>query len=474
MELSGTLIRNINQLPLSNKAMLIAKELDVQIDMPVVYWTDYPGKRNDTARMPYKHNQYWVTVKPQTEQKEFDRIVLHNLLRGLMNTRRCHSLIIDDDYLYIHKQEEQKKLVHLCKHINAFATTEICRLFFNKRGIYASARTRRIKFEGLAKQTAIFNNIDRFEKEDLLSSIPILLFSLDLSVYAYLNTKFRQKIPYVLSKIRSETISERIKKYVEDIVLLLRENEDHYSDDKIDNALVFLFNGICSVFDLPNSFHTETFYDYYADESVSVKGIEQLYSFVPEDIDNSLFYVKCVKSINTILCIIQEGLDTFEHKPILDFHINIADSKKIEAYADGNDTDGYFITITKAFLDKVKGFSETCELPEDVPDCTEVYGITIRERIFKCMLFAAVLHEYAHFLNGDCDNKNDLTKPEREKRADKISKQLFLKYGVFQYNCIPSGNPEEESQRIISNLILDRSALEFSLNTLHSWRRADC
>lgn len=37
MELSGTLIRNINQLSLSEKAMTIAKELDSQIDMPVVY-----------------------------------------------------------------------------------------------------------------------------------------------------------------------------------------------------------------------------------------------------------------------------------------------------------------------------------------------------------------------------------------------------------------------------------------------------
>lgn len=379
-------------------------------------------------------------------------------------------MIIDDDYLYIHKQEKQKELTHFCKHINAFATTEICRLFFNKRGIYTSARTRRKKFEGLAKQTAIFNNVERFEDEALTSAIPIFLYSLDLSIYAYLNTKFRHRIPYVLNTIRSATIAEKIKKYVEDIVSLLRENEDHYSDDKIDDALLFLFNGICSVFGLPNSFHAETFYDYYADESVSVKGIEQLYSFVPEDIDNSLFYVKCVKSINTILCIIQEGLDTFEHKKIIDFHINIADSEITEAYADGNETDGYFITITKPFLNKVKEFSDTCELPENVPDYTEVYGITIRERIFKCMLFAAVLHEYAHFLNGDCDNKNNLSKPERERRADKVSKQLFLKYGGFQYSCIPSGNPEVESQRIISNLILDRSAFEFSLNTLHSWR----
>ena len=474
MELSGTLIRDINLLSLSEKAMSIAKEIDSQIDMPVVYWTDYPGERNDTARMPLKHNQYWVTVKPQTEQKEYDRIILHNLLRGLMNTRRYHSLIIDYDYLYKQDtQEKQKELVHFCNHINAFATTETCRLFFNKRGIYTSTKTRRLKFEGLTKQTAIFNNEARFEKNDLISLIPIFHYALDLSVYAFLNTKFRQRIPYVLCSIRSKAIAARIQKYVESIVSLLRENEEHYSGDKIDDALVFLFKGICSVFDLPSSFHTEVFYDYYADyadESVLVKGIDQLYSFVPEDIENSLFYVKCVKDINTILCIIQEGLDTFEHKPILDFHINIADSKRIEAYADGNKTDGYFITITKPFLNKVKEFSETCQLPEDIPDCTEVYGITIRERIFKCMLFAAVLHEYAHFINGDCDNKNDLSTSERERKADELSIQLFFKYGIFQYRCTPEGDPEKESQSLISNLVLDRFALEYSLHILHSWR----
>ena len=466
MALSGTLLRDINQLPLSPKAMSIAKELDSQIDMPVIFWMDYPGARNDAGRMPDKHNQYWVTVKPQSEQKEFDRIVLHNMFRGLLNTRRAHSLIIDNEYLSC--QTNQRLLIHFCNHINAFATTEICRLYFNKRGIYTSARTRRIKFNGLAVQaTRIKFSVS--PDSDLTALIPMFLFVLDISVYAFIDTKFRQKIPNVLGSVSPKESAVKIQEYMYRIVDLLRENQQNFVEDRLADSLVFLYNGICSVFDLPEAFHIETYYDYY-EGSVPVNGIEQLYSFIPDEISNRPFFVKCIKYINTILCVMQEGIDTFEHKRIIDFHVNIADSGIRQAYADGNIESGYFITITKPFLNAIKDFSDTCTLPAGIPDNTEVYGITFRERIFKCMLFAAVLHEYAHILNGDCDNNNTLSKPEREKRADDYSKQLFLRYVFLQYRCDPNEITDDEIQSLTSNLILDQSAFDFSLFALNTWR----
>ena len=83
-QLGGVLVRDIERLPVSENTMTLIKELDAQIDMPVVFWIDYPGKTSDTARQRGLHNQYWVTVQPQKEQSEHRQIVnfVHNTPNG--------------------------------------------------------------------------------------------------------------------------------------------------------------------------------------------------------------------------------------------------------------------------------------------------------------------------------------------------------------------------------------------------------
>lgn len=56
-DLSGTLIRDIEQLPVSENTMALIKALDALIDMPVVFWIDYPGKASVTSRQWKTHNQ---------------------------------------------------------------------------------------------------------------------------------------------------------------------------------------------------------------------------------------------------------------------------------------------------------------------------------------------------------------------------------------------------------------------------------
>lgn len=467
MELSGTLVRDLNNLSLSAKALSLAKELDKNIDMPIIVWINYPGERNVTGRMPYKHNQFMITVKPQDEQKEFDRIVLHHLLRGIHNTRRYNTLIIDNEYL--NQNTHAKEFVDFCNHINSFATTEICRLYFNKRGIYTSAKTRRIGFKD------IYNRAKTLKKmiipcNSIYSYIPIFDFALDLSIYAFINTKFRKKIPNVLVTIQSPKIAKQVEDYLGEIVGLLRKNQQAFHEDKMDSSLNFLLNGIISIFNLPNSFHPEKFYCYF-ENNIPINGIEQLYSFVPEDIEDSLFFIKCVKTINTVLSAIQDGLDIFEHCTTPDFQINIADGPACQAFADGNKTDGYFITITKTLLYRIKEFSERNDLlPDSIANNQKIYGSTLGERLLKCMIYAVVLHEYAHILNGDCDNDNEYSQHEREQRADILSEQLFRKYHCFLYSINPDSKPEEETQRIISNSILEQSTFKFSLSILNVWR----
>ena len=104
--------------------------------MPVVFWIDYPKNRSDTGRQPGIHNQYCVAVAPQKEQSEYERIILHHMLRGVMQTNRFPALNGKPDYIRsIIDTSSFEPARCLCEKINVLITTEICRAHFKPYGI---------------------------------------------------------------------------------------------------------------------------------------------------------------------------------------------------------------------------------------------------------------------------------------------------------------------------------------------------
>ena len=80
-------IRNVKSLNLEKTSEALAEKLIEKIDMPVVFEINSQKDKNYGSRHGLYHNQFWVTVKPQRERSEYERIILSNLYRGIQERR---------------------------------------------------------------------------------------------------------------------------------------------------------------------------------------------------------------------------------------------------------------------------------------------------------------------------------------------------------------------------------------------------
>ena len=148
-------IRNIEALNLSKKSEILAQKLIEKIDMPVVFEINSQKDKNYGARHGLYHNQFWVIVKPQSEDSEYERIILSNLYRGIQERRRVLHPAISETYkntlLKLTPKDVREKRIKISREligrIGALATTIDAELFLSEYGIATSNRTKRIQFE---------------------------------------------------------------------------------------------------------------------------------------------------------------------------------------------------------------------------------------------------------------------------------------------------------------------------------------
>ena len=148
-------IRNIEALNLSKKSEILAQKLIEKIDMPVVFEINSQKDKNYGARHGLYQNQFWVIVKPQSEDSEYERIILSNLNRGIQERRRVLHPAISETYkntlLKLTPKDVREKRIKISREligrIGALATTIDAELFLSEYGIATSNRTKRIQFE---------------------------------------------------------------------------------------------------------------------------------------------------------------------------------------------------------------------------------------------------------------------------------------------------------------------------------------
>ena len=452
----GVLIRDINDLNVSEKTKSLLFELDSQIDMPVLIWADYPGERSDVGRMPTRHNQYMVAVSHQNEQCEFERIILHHMLRGVMETRRYPAVNGTPDFIKsITGTPDFQSSKNLCSHINAFATTEFCRNYFKPYGIGTSKNSVNKRIEGLK------SFVRRIKIYDT-NNPRVIDLVLDIASIAAVSREYSHIANHIADLINPPAISRLVKGKILRISRLIKDFRKDFDFKNGAEQLKHFYEELIDMFSLKDKFRID--YQYILrDDDIQINGIDRIYSFVPENISESEFYVQAVKQINFSLILIQEYLDLTEDSS-LDFHVNLADGKLIQAFADGNKQDGYFITVTKPTLLDFREFSNDSKIPPGVLEMGIDDEEAFRKRLFKCLVFGVFFHEYGHIYNGDCDSPKRASKAQKESEADRFASEMFSKCSFFQYR-FGNNSPQAEFGMLHNKCKLD--SIAFSIAQKH-------
>lgn len=461
-QLGGELIRDIERLPVSMKTMVLAKKLDAQIDMPVVFWINYPGKFSETARQRGMHNQFLVTVQPQKEQSEFERILLHHMLRGVMQTKRFPTVNGKPSYIQlIEGTHDSYKMWRLCGKINAWVTTAFCHEFFRPYGISTSEATWDRKIDYLKRKTRRIYPLD-------LRNPETIGYILDLSSVACASPDYLKIVQRIAGKAGTQQYASALKVKIKQTVEIIQKMSKEYTVENASKLMETVFTDVMNVFSLEDKFQIEYHYIMQNDD-IPINGIKRIYSYIPDSIEDKAFYTRAIKEINAALVLLQEYLTNFGNGIVADFHVNLADGDEIQAFANGTKENGYFISVTRPMLIKLGEYAQSASVPAEVYDTKLDDEASFRKRLYKCLLIGVFFHEYGHIYNGDCDHPDRLQKEEKEAEADSFALELFRKSCVLQYR-FGNSTPDVEMDLLARKVSMDMIAFSLAQECLKELR----
>ena len=439
-------IRDIHKLNLRASAKELAVIFEKQIDLPVLYIIDSDYDQNYSHRHPRQHNQFVVTAKPQTEQSEFERLILSGLYRGIQDRRRHMVLWKKDTYLL--NLKSTKQIVEYRKFIGAldsFVSTFETNLYLKQYEITTSQST-------LNKQLNAFRQKLQ-EYIEIKSTTPCFKWYREVEV-SNLLVYGKLFYKYPVSKLALSHLIAQVNPYYfqlsDRVVKMLSSAESNYDRSDPEKTIGYLNREIISIFHLEKMVELSRFGDFYRRQPLWGQESE-IFSFIPEDFprqDNLVLSFKLANSFLSDMREISEGR-------LPEATVNLARNNTVNGTSDtrnGNQiilTDTLLLTIADNYLP----FYEHERLSE--------VSVT-PETFFHYIIYFVVAHEYAHILNGDCSRpvSSPSDQEARESRAD--SRALSMVKQTIFFN-----NRAEYSPEAIT--LLRSRQNDFSVDSFNEW-----
>ena len=121
MEQASRVIREISQLGLRPEAEQLAYQLADEIDLPVAFIVDSEVDKNFSGRhSPTMPNAFWGNIKPQSNPREFERLVLAHLYHGIQERKRYLHILPNDNYIATLDDDHKKSYFDFITHLNSF------------------------------------------------------------------------------------------------------------------------------------------------------------------------------------------------------------------------------------------------------------------------------------------------------------------------------------------------------------------
>lgn len=431
------LIRDVDRLDISPKAKHAAKELIELIDMPVVFDLKAPGNKSMAGRMPGKHNQFWVTVVSNMDRFERERIILAHLFRGVTDTLRFPSISFNPDFLAKiqrkrdHSKEEQYK--GFIRFINSFVSTIICEAFLIPYGLKTGMSVRK------RKQMNILYKLKNYASKANMkrSGTKYITLVMEMANQCRICANFEDEIHSSIKKDYPYQVAQQLLRDIESVKEYIQNLFHTFSKDNSAECMKGFYQFLLDGFKLGDKLCILYPFAYKVNdrEEMEKEEITEAFSFVPEDIGDSNFFLKCIRYANTAIVLAQEYYHYLKGKELPDVHIFLAVGKKANAYAQSSPHQGNSIIISDSLFRSLKKMADDCDT-----DDKDITGY--RERRLKLSVFLVTLHEFAHIINGDC--KTDLYQDwQQETKADLDAKNMLNQIIPFQFR--PGDSPIDYS-----------------------------
>jgi hypothetical protein len=444
METLTNVIRDIELLPLSPKAMEIGKRLLSQIDMQVVFWINCELENNIRSRHSRQKNQFWVTVKPQDDPDEFERLILAGLYGGIQERKRYLSVWMEEKYIQklrasnpnLKNADHAEVYYDFLNFINSFVTSLDTEMFLKQYGITTSEYVRNKKFQDAHGKLEEYIQIKRkyphfnwYRETEVWNLI-------EYGNFWRWGYSYQKQLKKLITKVNPHYLGivERMAYKINDILA-------RYNGENGEKLTAEMLQYIVKTFQLE---HMVRFY-----RPMTKAGKFQFHdgkdapiiSFIPEDYPNQELLINWYNLSSEFIGTIRE---VYAYD-MPDVGFNLVRSERCNEYSNADADNEYFISCTTEHILRVNECIESYDIYTS--GYVELIGSLgeheYRKRLFKFVVFFMTAHEYAHILNGDC-NKSVVLKQDLEKefRADKKAIQLVEEMIGFQYRLTP--RPEDD------------------------------
>lgn len=431
------LIRDVDRLDISERAKKAAKELVNLIDMPVVFDLDAKGNKSVAGRMPGKHNQFWVTVVNNVDKTEQERIILAHLFRGITETLRFPSLnFISGFYQRLIERNDKttiKSYRTIISYINSFVSTIVCELFLIPYGVPTAIKTRYKKQYWLLSKLKKCATVKKRSKIVRRSGNNYIELVLESANQSRVSEKFEIEIQRTIQNLYPYQVSQLLIKDILTIKQSIQDVFSKFTQETSAKCMLELYNAVVDTFELHDKMAIIYPFAFRVNEKEELEKAEitEALSFVPEDVGDSDFFLKCIRYVNSAIVNTQEYYHYVLDKELPDVHVYLGIGKKPNAYACTKQPYENTIIIIDTLFRKVKEYADDCEIDNTITN-GYCFADDYRERRLKVSLFLIALHEYAHIKNGDCDSHLHQDK-EQERLADGFALETINTIIVSQY-----------------------------------------
>ena len=457
MQISDSpIIRCVEHLGLCRKYEALANRLIDQSDMPIVFWMESEMDKNYRHRHPNQKNEYWIVIKPQTDENERVRLILAGLCTAIQERRRYWNVIHHPAYKEALICQGNQRHIAVYRDfpnsLNSIAGTLDAEWFLAQYGICTSTEVRQFYFQDRMSKLNEY-----VKKHHPPRNQPALTWFRETEVtnlieygnYYRLGEPYQKELKKLLPKVQTSYLAE-----VEKVAQIITDLQHQYDGTNGFHLTERFMTDMIEQFNLDNMIQMYIPEAYDGTYPLENGTHADVFSYIPQNWPRQEEMVRWLRMAREFVCAYRNTQDLYPP----DVTINLIDSNIHNSYADGTRETGYCISFTSGLVFQISDFLQKWQISGNGKNLLEIIGEQkFRQQLLRQVIYHITAHEYAHILNGDCDRSaarkqsglGPLPEGERlqtEDRADALAKELLRESALLFYRFPPS--PKGEHERI--------------------------
>lgn len=446
-------IRFVEYLGLSEDYQRIANELIEQSDMPIVFWLESEMDKNYRQRYLAQRNEYWVVVKPQEDENERVRLILGGIYTAVMEQRRYWVVTHNPEYKVKILATKNKKHIEsfreLPNALNSIVGTLNVEWFLAQHGIGMRDELRQFYFRDRIRKLKDYKrkrhppkgkaSVKMFREIEIINLI-------EYGNYYRFGEPYQRELRKLLPQVEPHYLGtvERIAEIITDFQKAHTGDNGDYLSEKF----------LCTIIeelkfeDLVLMVVPEAYCGTYP---VSSEEFAPVFSYIPKTIPQQTDIIRWTRYSRELVSTYRNSQKYFSS----DVTINLIDTEIANSYADGNQEKGYCISFTVGLIRKMLPFVENWTISPAHHSILSIIGdSTFRRELLRQVVYLITAHEYAHILNGDCDQSSyriqQQCRTEVEIEADRCADRILSSAARAFYRFPPA--PKGEHKRMSAAL----------------------